>query len=137
MSHKKFEVFVHLIWSTRNRERLLLREYREDVFSVIVSKCRDLETDVLAIGGVEDHLHVLVLLPPTQALMDIVKHAKGVSSHFVNHHFKPEVPFAWQSGYAAFSVSQKDLPKAVDYVRNQETRHGEGKTVSRYEPPFE
>ncbi|MCB9783684.1 MAG: IS200/IS605 family transposase [Candidatus Omnitrophica bacterium] len=137
MSRKKFEVFVHLVWSTRNREPLLVKEFREEVFAVIVSKCRELETEVLAIGAVDDHLHLLIVLPPTQALKDIAKNVKGGSSHFVNHRFKPEPPFGWQSGYAAFSISQKDLPKAIDYVRNQELRHADRKTISKYEPPFD
>jgi REP element-mobilizing transposase RayT len=90
-----------------------------------------MKADVVALGGVEDHVHVLIRVPATLSISSIVKQIKGSSSHLAN---AGEDTFKWQGGYAAFSVSRGLLARARDYVQNQEERHRAGKLVRDFEP---
>jgi len=75
------------------------------------------------INGVEDHVHCLIRMRPAQTLSSIVKQIKGSSSRWVNKNGLLNVPFKWQTGYGAFSVSPADLDKVRKYICNQEQHH--------------
>jgi putative transposase len=96
-----------------------------------VHQCEVLKCTVIAIGGVEDHVHLLVGFPPTLAVSELVKKVKGTSSHLVNS--KNDDFFKWQGAYGAFTVSQRSLDKVADYIRNQEMHHHQKTSISIYE----
>jgi putative transposase len=127
------EVFVHVVWSTWDRLPLLGTGVREQVFAAIQAECGRMGADVVAIGGVEDHVHLLVRLPATVALATLVKQVKGSTSHLVNHAILPRA-FKWQGGYAAFSVSRRAVPAVRDYVPRQEEHHRAGTIHPSAEP---
>ncbi len=77
----------------------------------------------LEINAVEDHAHLLVRLPPTVAVADVIRAVKAGSSKWLNETRTSQSKFAWQDGYAAFSVSQSHLPRVAEYVRNQAEHH--------------
>ncbi len=81
--------------------------------------------EIIAIGGVEDHVHVLLRLPATRSIADLVKQLKGSSSHLANHEVLPR-GFKWQGGYSASSVSPHYVRRVRDYVLNQEEHHRAG-----------
>jgi REP element-mobilizing transposase RayT len=83
-----------------------------------------LECDVIAFGGVADHVHLLVRFPTTISIADLVKQVKGSSSHLVSRRLRE--PFKWQGRYGAFTVSPSHVPKIRDYVLNQEKHHADG-----------
>ncbi len=89
---------------------------------------------MLALGGVEDHVHLVVRLPATLSVAALVKRLKGASSHLVTHEGTPEGFFKWQGGYAAFSAGIKQLPQLCDYVRRQKEHHQAGTIYPVYEP---
>jgi REP element-mobilizing transposase RayT len=78
---------------------------------------------VHAIGGVEDHVHVAVSIPPRLALSDFVGQLKGGSTHWVTHLSVHAQPFAWQQDYGALSFGKQALPKVVEYIHAQPDRH--------------
>jgi REP element-mobilizing transposase RayT len=78
---------------------------------------------VHAIGGVEDHVHVAVSIPPRLALSDFVGQLKGGSTHWVTHLSGHAQPFAWQQDYGALSFGKQALPKVVEYIHAQPDRH--------------
>lgn len=77
----------------------------------------------LQVGGVEDHIHTLVMAPPTIAPFEIAKFLKGESSLWIHEEFPWLKRFSWQAGYAAFTVSKANIPDVVRYIKNQREHH--------------
>jgi REP element-mobilizing transposase RayT len=102
---------------------LLTAELEPAVYACIQAECAKLNTEVLAVGGTENHLHVLVRLPTTVTLAALVQQMKGASSHLVTHELGYADGFKWQGAYAAFSVSKAQLSTVRDYILNQKTHH--------------
>ena len=121
------KLFVHLVWATWDRLPILSPEVIAVVEKAIQHECHGLGVEVVAFGAVSDHVHILVRIPTTLAVADLVKQVKGSSSHLLNHRLK--TPFKWQGGYGAFTVSASALPRVRDYVLNQETHHQYGTVV--------
>jgi putative transposase len=114
-------LWVHLIWSTKNREPILTRLLKQEVYKVVNEVASDHEIYLDCINGVEDHVHLLIRLRTDQSIADIVKTIKGKSWE----HFKdiPEQYIHWQDGYAAFTVSPDQVTKVRNYIYNQEEHH--------------
>ena len=94
------------------------------------SKIRQIHGIPFAVGGMADHVHCLVFIPPKGAAADFIGDLKGASSYWVNHEAKPGGGFAWQSGYGMITVSPGDQRDVTDYVLDQERHHSRG-TVRR------
>ena len=90
-------------------------------------------TEVLAVGGVEDHIHVLVHLPATITVADLVKGLKGASAHLVTHELQPGRFFRWQGAYAAFSIGTRQLGRVKDYIARQHEHHALGGSAVQWE----
>lgn len=114
-------VYVHAVFSTKNRHPFLADDdLRRDTHSYIAGITKRLECPALEIGGVSDHVHMLVRLTRTITIADWMKETKRVSSSFLKEMDKE---FAWQAGYGAFSVSTTDVDKITHYIRSQEEHH--------------
>ena len=85
---------------------------------------------VYAVGGIEDHVHLVASVPPSIALSEFVGQVKGNSSHFVNHEIKPDYHFVWQGEYGVVSFGGKQLDMVVKYVKNQRQHHGARTTIA-------
>jgi len=83
----------------------------------------EMGVEVLALGGMEDHIHLLVRLSAIRALADVVKQVKSASSHLATHAVAPDKCFKWQGASAAFSLSQGDLAAILAYSHNQQDHH--------------
>ncbi len=124
-----WQLFYHIIWTTKNRESSIDPKSMPSLHNAITAKATRMNVRVHAIGGVADHVHVIVSVPPTIALSDLIGKLKGSSSHFVNHQLAVSRPFIWQSEYGVLSFDGKLLDKMVQYVRNQQHHHQEGTTI--------
>ncbi len=118
-----WKLYYHFIWATKRRESLILAEFEADLHSIIAKKGIDLGCIVHAIGGVEDHIHLAVSVPPKIALAKFIGEVKGNSSHFVNHTVHPGYKFYWQEEYGVLSFGEKNLPVIVRYILNQKKHH--------------
>jgi len=118
-------LFVHLVWATDRRRPLLQPSLEADLHEYIQLKSRVLRCPVLAIGGMPDHVHLLVELHPTLSVSALAKEIKGTSSHAASR-LGAGRDFSWQTGYGAFSVSRRDLPRATAYVLCQKEHHAAG-----------
>lgn len=127
------ELYVHLVWSTWDRLPLLDEDTRQRIYKLFISECKKLNAEVLAIGGMSDHIHVLIRIPPTISVSELVKQLKGSSSHFANHTGGKLGEFKWQGGYCAVSVSMSLIPAVRAYISMQEEHHREGTVKARYE----
>ncbi len=90
---------------------------------------------MLAIGGVEGHVHVLVRIPTTVSVAGLVKQIKGSSSHLVTHRLGGRETFKWQGGYGAFTVSKENVPAVRRYVLRQKEHHRAGEMDPAQELP--
>jgi putative transposase len=116
-------IYLHLIWATWDRLPLLDEAIERPVHRSIQAKAESLGVPLLKIGGVEDHVHLLVELPATLAVADLVKGLKGASTHLVNSELAPGGSFKWQGAYAAFSVGHRQLDQVRDYIARQREHH--------------
>ena len=129
----RVEVYLHLVWATWDRAPLLTRDVRERVYLCIREEAARLKAEIVAIGGIEDHVHVLLRLPATISIADLVKQLKGSSSHLANHEVLPR-GFKWQGGYGASAVSPRHVRRVRNYVLDQERHHRNGDTFPNAEP---
>ena len=123
-----WRLYYHLVWATKNRERLIQPGIERRLYGYIVNKAAELGVHVYAIDGWYDHIHLVVSIPPKHAVADVVKRLKGASSHDLNHSAGLESAFAWQRGYGALSLGERQRPIAEAYVANQKQHHKERET---------
>src|SRR5262249_29380830 len=117
-------VYIHTVFSTKNREKLLRDpQIRGALHAYLGEISSRLGCDPVIVGGVEDHVHHLARLGRCVAQAELVKELKRVSSCWLNEQGILNRPFQWQSGFAAFSVSQSDLKRAINYIETQESHH--------------
>jgi REP element-mobilizing transposase RayT len=137
MRHNKLALYAHFVWSTWDREFLISPKIERQLWRSIHVEAESLGCTVIAIGGVEDHVHVLLSFPPTLALVELVKQMKGVSSLLANQGLEMDGSFKWQASYAAFSVSRWDVKKIQSYIQNQRQHHDQGTTKPALELTFQ
>ena len=106
MRHNKLSLFVHFVWSTWDRQPLITPEIERALYREIQNEAARKKCVVLAINGIEDHVHLVVETHPDISVSAIVKQIKGASSLFVNDRLQASVHFRWQGGYSASSVSR-------------------------------
>ena len=112
----------HIIFSTKNRELLILPLWRGRLYEYMVGTALHLGAQCQMVGGTADHVHVLVELRATHVLSDFMRELKKGSSMWVRETI-PNPTFAWQEGYAAFTVSASGVDKVRRYIENQEAHH--------------
>lgn len=123
MGHTYTNLSYHLVFSTKDRQPLISKSAQPKLYAYIGGIIRDLKGEMLAIGGVEDHVHILCRLGTAVALADALRQIKGSSSRWVNEELKLGRKFAWQTGYGAFSVSQSKTANVERYIAEQEDHH--------------
>jgi len=117
------QLYIHLVWATWDRLPLITSEVERMVYGNIQAKCADLGAALVSIGGTENHVHVLVRLPATISVADLVKHLKGASSHLVTHRAPSPTPFKWQGGYGAFTLGKEQVEACRRYIARQREHH--------------
>src|SRR5258706_9063542 len=123
MAHTFTNLLVHVVFSTKDRVPTLDSELKKRLFPYIGGIIRELGSTALLINGPADHVHILALLPAKAAVSDILAKVKANSSGWVHREFPEKRTFAWQTGYAAFSVSHSQKKSVLDYIANQEEHH--------------
>ncbi len=120
------QITLHAVWATWDRLPLLQGDIQEAVYDCIQAECAHSKVELLAIGGVEDHIHVLARLPVSLGIPDFIKQIKGSSSHLITHQVRPDAFFKWQGAYGAFTLAKSDVPRLRAYILNQRQHHREG-----------
>jgi REP element-mobilizing transposase RayT len=126
MPRNKINVLLHFVWSTYDRLPLITEDIERQVYRYIEHVCRNNRCDVLAVGGMPDHIHLLVNMSSTVSFAHLVKEVKGGSSRLISATLKPGEWFAWRGYYAVFSVATRDKQRIVCYIENQKQHHAEG-----------
>ena len=123
MANTYSSLFYHFVFSTKNREPVISLEVENRVWAYIGGIARKHKLTALQVGGIEDHIHALVLSPPKYAPSQIAQLLKGDSSKWLHDEF-PALHFpSWQGGFGAFSVSKSKVPDVIAYIKNQRQHH--------------
>ena len=122
------KLIFHVIFSTKNREPLITPRLREKLYPYIGGIVRGRVGSLLEIGGMPDHLHLVIRTKPDTSISEAVRLVKANSSKWINEQEQEQTAgsagrFGWQSGYGAFSVSLSQASAVRDYVRTQEEHH--------------
>ena len=123
MGHTFTRHLYHVVFSTRRRERWLEPSSRQRLFEYMVGIARKTGANVSAVGGTDDHVHLLVMIPPALAMSDFVRTLKANSSRWLRRTGPRLDGFAWQAGYSSFTVSGSVAPQVKAYVESQEEHH--------------
>lgn len=123
MPHSFNKIWIHAIWATKKRMPLISSAIEKRVHGFISEQLREQGCAVRIINGMPDHVHCLFLLSPQRSIAEVVKQIKGSSSHYINQNNLIADKFAWQTGYAAYSVSESVVDKVHQYIKNQKLHH--------------
>ncbi|MCK5320492.1 IS200/IS605 family transposase [Candidatus Parcubacteria bacterium] len=117
-----YKLYYHIIWATKKRLPLINPEIEKLIKKYVPNKITEYNGKQLALNMVEDHIHLLVSIPPKISIADFVHKIKGSSSHHINA-LQGGKNFYWQSGYGIVSLSEKGVPFVKQYINNQKQKH--------------
>ncbi|MBI2190460.1 MAG: IS200/IS605 family transposase [Planctomycetes bacterium] len=123
MANTYTSLHYHVVFSTKNRHPWIQADIEQRIWEYLGGIARQNDMKALQIGGVEDHVHVVLGAPPTLAVSKAVQLLKGGSSKWIHETFPPLKGFEWQDGYGAFSVSKSQLPGVIEYIAGQREHH--------------
>ena len=115
-------MLVHCVFSTKERRKTIRPEFQDDLWAYMGGIARTRRIKALAVGGIEDHAHILLLLPSNIAVANAVQQIKAGSSKWV-HEEHCQRDFEWQEGYGAFSIGISQAPATVSYIQRQKKHH--------------
>jgi REP-associated tyrosine transposase len=128
------EINLHLTWHTKSNDPVLVDSIEDRLHHYMRHRIlQSPEVIVHEIGGMPDHVHVAVSVPPSLLISDWIGELKGASSHYINSEIANRKLLAWQTGYGVVSFGTRDLPWVAAYVRNQKEHHANKTTQERLE----
>jgi putative transposase len=128
-----WRLHYHLIWSTHDREPTITPAREKMFYGVLYRKAEELDLKIHSAGNVEEHVHVVLSIPPKIAVADCVRHLKGASTFAINHMPGSDSKFRWQGGYGALTVGERSLEIVMEYAAKQKEHHRENKLIAVYE----
>jgi REP element-mobilizing transposase RayT len=123
MANTYTSLHYHVIFSTKNRERSISQIIEQRVWEYLGGIARENDMKALQIGGIEDHVHLVIGIPATLAVSRALQLLKGGSSKWIHETFPELARFQWQDGYGAFTVSKSQMAEVIDYVARQREHH--------------
>jgi len=123
MAHTYIHCLIHCIFSTKERTKSIAPALQERLWPYLGGLSRQRGVKALAVGGVEDHVHILLSIPATVSIAKVVQEVKAVSSKWIHETDPNQRFFSWQEGYGAFSVSISHARKTIDYINSQKEHH--------------
>ena len=114
---------MHCVFSTKERRKLITPELQERLYPYLGGIAREHKMKALSIGGVEDHVHVLLSIPSTLPTAKAVQLLKGNSSKWIHETFPDQRLFKWQEGYGAFSIAVSGVEDTIGYIQSQKEHH--------------
>ena len=118
MPHSYNKIWIHAIWSTKGRIPLISSSIEQKVYPFISEQLREKGCPARLINGMPDHIHCIFLLNSQKSISELIKQIKGSSSHWINQNNLISEKFAWQTGYASYSVSESVVEKVYQYIKN-------------------
>ena len=123
MSHTFVNALFHCVFSTKGRRQLITMSLQDRLWLFMGGIAREHGMKAIAVGGVEDHAHLLLSLPTTISISQAAQRIKGGSSKWIHETFPEHRGFGWQEGYGAFSIGISQVDATVAYIRSQPEHH--------------
>ena len=121
--HSFVSCLMHCVFATKERRPLIKPELQERLWPYLGGIARENKMKALAIGGVEDHVHLLISIPSTLSIAKAIQLLKGNSSKWVHDTFKNYRDFEWQEGYGAFGIGVSGIEDTTKYIQGQVGHH--------------
>ena len=126
------QIQIQAVFAVKYRETVIDKNWKERLYRYIISIIQESGHKVLAIGGIEDHVHIFFGFRPKQSLSSLMLEVKRDSSKWINQNGFVTGRFEWQSGYGAFSYSKSQIHNVVRYINNQEKHHAKRSFLEEY-----
>lgn len=132
MANTFTQIHLHLIFGVQNRASLIYTEWEDRLYKYITGIVQNNDHKLLSIDGMPDHIHILIGMRPTQSLSSLMQDIKGDSSKWINENKLVKGKFSWQQGYGAFSYSKSQIPRVINYIKNQKEHHKKISFIDEY-----
>ena len=123
MANTYTQLYVHLIFSPKNREALIEKSWKSDLEKYITGIVQNYQHKLIAIGSMPDHIHIFIGYDVNQTIPNLVENIKTSSNNWIKENRLSKYKFEWQKGYGAFSHSRSQMDTVVNYILNQEVHH--------------
>ena len=123
MANTYTQLYIHIVFSVLGRESLISKSWQDELYKYISGIIKATGHKLYVIGGMPDHVHILVSIGPNTNLSELVRDIKANSSKWINEKSLVKGKFKWQEGFGAFTYGQSQLPVLIDYIKNQEAHH--------------
>ena len=133
MANTYTQIHVQVVFAVQNRNCIIQKIWKDELYKYITGIVQNNKHKLLAINGMPDHVHILCGPRPSQSLSDLMQDVKGSSSKWINENKFMKAKFSWQEGYGGFSYSKSDLPKVIQYIKDQEQHHKKKSFIQEYE----
>lgn len=117
------KIYIHAVFAVKGRENIIGKAWKEELYKYICGIVNGNKQKVYAINGMPDHIHILLSIKPDVSLSDLMKDVKASSSKWINSKGFIKSTFQWQVGFGAFSISESQLDKVINYIDLQEEHH--------------
>ncbi|MDE6137230.1 MAG: IS200/IS605 family transposase [Muribaculaceae bacterium] len=124
MANTYINIYLHIVFAVKYRDACIDGSWRERLYAYISSIFKAKEQFVVKIGGVSDHIHMLISYNAKVPLPDLIRDVKSLTTNFINKERLVRGHFSWQKGYACLSYSQSQIGDVVRYIDNQAQHHG-------------
>jgi len=132
MANTFTQIYIHIVFSVKGRQNLIQKSWEDELYKYICGIVNGRDQKVYAIGGVADHIHLLVSIKPTISISELVRDIKAHSSKWINEKRFIDGKFQWQKGFGGFSFSHSQIDNVIAYMNNQEQHHKMKKFKEEY-----
>lgn len=134
MAHTYSQLNVQIVFAVKNRKGLILPEWKETLYRYIWGICKNKDIKLLAVGGIYDHIHILIQFKPNVLLSDFIDKLKTSTSKWINKTFYGNAhAFAWQNGFGIFSYGSASIDNVIHYIKAQEEHHKTETFLAEYQ----
>jgi putative transposase len=123
MAQSLADIILHIVFSTKSRQPMIQAEIESELYPYLNTICQNLNSPMIRINGVSDHVHILLSLGRTISVSKLIEELKSQSSRWIKTKGPQYRDFAWQNGYGGFSVSRTNVEGVIKYVTNQKEHH--------------
>jgi REP element-mobilizing transposase RayT len=117
------QIYIQIVFAVKGRQNLVQSSFESALYKYIAGIVSGKGQKPLAVNGMPDHIHILVGLKPSMAIADLVRDIKNNSTNFIYEKNWVPKKFCWQEGYGAFSYSESNYGKVIEYIKNQKQHH--------------
>jgi len=132
MSDTFSKIYIHIVFGVKFRQPLIKSDWESELHKYITGLINNKGQKLIALNGVDNHIHILIRMRPNCCLSDLVREIKKSSTNWINERKLTLTKFAWQEGFGAFSCNYHSVDKVTQYIKNQKTHHKKNNFEKEY-----